>query len=368
MKQKTKYYSLEKILLLECIYNIIIGERSNGKTFSVQKKIVDDYWESRAEGAIIRRWEEDFKGRRGATMFDGLVNTGYIRKLTKGEFDRIVYYSGRWYFGKYDEKLDKVIRTEFPFCYGFALTTMEHDKSTSYPKIKNILFDEFISREGYLNDEFVSFMNVLSTIIRDRNDVKIFMLGNTVNKYCPYFKDMGLRNVMNMQQGKIDVYQYGDSGLRVAVEYCAPQKEGKASDKYFAFDNPKLAMITSGEWEIALYPHLPIKYERTDIRFTYFIEFEDELLQCEIVRKDNSTFTFIHRKTTAIKNPDKDFIYSNKYDSRPNWHRRLISPKSDAEKRICWFFQNEKVFYQDNEVGEVVRNYLLWCKNDRGIL
>ena len=36
------------------------------------------------------------------------------------------------------------------------------------------------------------FMNVLSTIIRDRENIKIFMLGNTVNKYCPYFDEMGL--------------------------------------------------------------------------------------------------------------------------------------------------------------------------------
>lgn len=365
---KTQYYSLERILSFDCLYNIIIGERSNGKTFSVQQKIIDDFIDKGAEGAIIRRWEEDFRGRRGATMFDGLVNSGHIKEKTKGEFDRIVYYSGRWYLGKFDDKLQKVIRSEFPFCYGFALTTMEHDKSTSYPKIKNILFDEFISRDSYLPKEFISFMNVLSTIIRDRNDVKIFMLGNTVNKYCPYFKDMGLRNVMEMQQGKIDVYKYGDSKLRVAVEYCSTSKKGKASDMYFAFDNPQLAMITSGEWEIAVYPHLQEKYERKDIKFTYFIEFDDEILQCEIIKLGKSWFTYIHRKSTPIKNPDKDFIYSTKYDHRPNWHRRLTSPKSEPEKKICWFFTNEKVFYQDNEVGEVIRNYLLWCKSDKGIL
>ena len=59
----------------------------------------------------------------------------------------------------------------------------------------NILFDEFITRSMYLPDEFVIFTNVLSTIIRDRNNVKIFMCGNTVNKYCPYYKEMGLNNV-----------------------------------------------------------------------------------------------------------------------------------------------------------------------------
>ena len=66
------------------------------------------------------------------------------------------------------------------------------------------------------------FANVLSTIIRHRNDVKIFMLANTVNKYCPYFKEMGLKHITEMKQGSIDIYTYGSSDLRVAVEYGKP--------------------------------------------------------------------------------------------------------------------------------------------------
>ena len=31
------------------------------------------------------------------------------------------------------------------------------------------------------------------------------------------------------------------------------------------------------------------------------------------------------------------------------------------EKRIARFYAEDKIFYQDNEVGEIVRNYLIWC-------
>ena len=69
---KSKYYSLDRILKLNCLYNIIIGERSNGKTFAVQKYIIEQYLKTGHQGAIVRRWEEDYRGKRGAATFDGI--------------------------------------------------------------------------------------------------------------------------------------------------------------------------------------------------------------------------------------------------------------------------------------------------------
>ena len=72
----------------------------------------------------------------------------------------------------------------------------------------------------------------------------------------------------------IDLYTYGESNLRVAVEYSQGiKKESKKSNKYFAFDNPKLQMITNGKWEIDIYPHLPHKYKPKDIKFIYYIKY-----------------------------------------------------------------------------------------------
>jgi len=284
-----------------------------------------------------------------------------VSKITGGLWTGIYYYASKWYLCTYDPDGNR-ITDEKPFAYAFAISQMEHDKSTSYPDITVVVFDEFISRTGYLADEFVAYMNVLSTIIRHRTDVKIFMLGNTVNKYCPYFNEMGLKHIKNMKQGTIDLYTYGDTELTVAVEYCSPiSKEGKDSDVYFAFDNPKLQMITGGAWEIDLYPHCPYKYRPKDIKFTYFIQFDEDLLQCEIISVDHRYFTFIHRKTTDLKNTDKDIIYTTEYDPRPNYKRNITKPTDDLEKKIAMHYKKDKIFYQDNEVGEIVRNYLLWC-------
>lgn len=357
---KSKFYSLKKILEKNAQYNVIYGQRSNGKTYAVLKYGLLKYIETGQQMAIIRRWREDFTGKRGTTMFDSLVHNREIEKATRGEWTNVYYYGSRWYLCRYDDS-DKRITDEHPFAYGFSITSMEHDKSSSYPNITTILFDEFLSRSAYLPDEFVLFMNVLSTIIRNRNDVKIFMLGNTVNKYCPYFREMGLKHAREMKPGTIDVYKYGDSGLLVAVEYTLPNKDGKGSEIYFAFDNPKLEMITGGAWEIDIYPHCPVKYLPKEVLFTYFIEFSGDILQCEIIQHDNLNFTFIHRKTTDIKDPDDSIVYSPEFSPRPNWRRRLNKPTSAIEKKITEHYVKDKVFYADNDIGEIVRNYLIWC-------
>ena len=71
--------------------------------------------------------------------------------------------------------------------------------------------------------------------------------------------------------------------------------------------------------------------------------------------------TYIHEKTTPIKNEDKDISCSPEHDPRPNWFRNIRRPRCKIDKRISYFFSAEKVFYQDNEIGEIVRNYLQWC-------
>lgn len=360
--RKGKYYSLEPILAKKAQYNVIFGERSNGKTYAVLKYALKRYAETGDQLALVRRWRDDFTGKRGQQMFDALIANGEIEKATGGKWTGVFYYSSRWYLCRYED--DHRIQDERPFAFGFALTGMEHDKSTSYPDVTTILFDEFLTRQGYLPDEFVLLMNVISTIVRERRNVTIFMLGNTVNKYCPYFKEMGLEHARNMKPGTIDVYHYGSSDLCVAVEYVAPNKQGKESDLYFAFDNPKLSMITGGLWEIDIYPHCPVKYAPKDILFTYFIEFAGDMLQCEIVQKDDMLFTFIHPKTTPLKDDAEDLIFSPEYSALPNHVRNITRPTTELQKKIALFYKRDKVFYSSNEVGEIVRNYLIFCGKD----
>ena len=360
-----KYYNLKNILKTDSTYNIIIGERSNGKTYACLKYGVERYFKTGEQFAIIRRWQTDIRGNRASEIFSSLIKNGEIKKLSKGKYEGIHYWAGKFYPCNYNEMGKAVYNDNEVIAYPFSLSDTEHNKSISYPNITTIIFDEFITRQVYLPDEFILFMNTISTIVRDRTNVKIFMLGNTVNKYCPYFNEMGLKDIHKQEQGTIDVYRYGNSKLKVAVEYCKSMGKSKANNFYFAFNNPKLEMIKTGAWELDIYPHLPVKYKPKNILFTYFIEYEKQLFQCNIILVDDNLFTYIHRKTTEIKNPDKDLIYTLEYNPKMNYNRNILKPRNKLEQKIKEFFIHDKVYYQDNEVGEAINNYLKECK--RGI-
>lgn len=374
MTKKMKYnrndfYQLDNIFKAspEAKYYVIWGERSNGKTFAVLEYAIDKYFQTGEQLALLRRLDENFKGKYGANMFDNFlynpIRGNIIEAKSKGKWNSIKYLSRKWYFVRRNEEGDIVESDPEPFAFAFALAAEEKYKSLAFPKITTILNDEFISMSGgYLTDEFLLFTSILSTIIRNRDNVKIFLCANAIPSYNPYIIEMGLTRFKKMEAGKIDIYHYGNSKLVVAVEHTgtALKTKGKKSDVYFAFDNPQLKMITEGDFMFALYPHAPFKWIPKEIKFIYFIVFDGEIFQCEVIHHEKNWITYIHEKTTPLKDEDNDLIYSQEIDPRPNHSRKILTPANPLQNAIARFFMEEKVFYQDNRVGEQVNQYLLW--------
>ncbi len=366
---KIKYYSIKSLLarVPDAHYYMVIGERSNGKTYSILEYCLERYVLYGEEMVYIRRFDEDIKYKRGSKIFDNLIANKVIEKLTKGQWNDVHYYAGNWFLKKTDKSDPKnAAVAERPFGYAISLSSEEHEKSTAYPNVKNVYFEEFLSRRSYLPDEFLLFTSALSTVIRLKDDVRIFMAGNTINKYAPYFSEMGLTNVKTMKPGTTEVYTYGNSGLKVAVEFSDMPSKDKPSNVYFAFNNPKLSMIRGDGsiWEIDIYPHLTkeMKYAPKDIIYKYFVIWDGDILQCDIVRLDDLAFTFVHAKTTPIREDNENVVYSTEHNPKPNYKRKITKANTKTEEIILWFFKNEKVFYQNNEIGEMMRNYIAWCK------
>ena len=117
-------------------------------------------------------------------------------------------------------------------------------------------------------------------------------------------------------------------------------------------------MITDGAWELDIYPHLPVKYKPQDILLTYFIKFDGNIYQAEIIDTDGEPFTYIHDKSTPIKNENEDLVFSLEFNHKMNYQRSIYKPVNQVGKAILYFFQMDKIFYQDNEVGDAINNYL----------
>lgn len=358
-----EFYDVRKTLkeYPDAYYYLVFGERSNGKTYSALDYALERYGKTGEQFAYIRRFGEDIRMKNLSNLFRGHVENGRIEKWSKGEYSSVDYTKSRFYLSRVNEDGERFVSEE-PAGFAFDLNGMEHNKSLSFPKITTIIFDEFMSRSGYLPNEWILFTNMLSTIIRHRDNVKIIMLGNTVNKYCPYFQEMGLKHIKDQKPGTIDVYHYADTNLQVVCEYTpsSAKSGGKPSDAYFAFDNPELKMITSGDWEIAVYPHLSFKLRPKDTVFNFFIDFDGELLHGEVVSISVGKFIFIHRKTTPIKDEDNDIVYTATPDERWNYRMCLTKCTDKLSIYIMKCVRESNIFYSSNDVGEIFRNYLMW--------
>ena len=196
----SQYYDSSEIDKLHAIYNLIIGQRSNGKTFCICRKIIDAYIDDNVQSSYIRRLKEEIVGMALTTLFD--PHSDYIKQKTNNKFNGVHYYRRAFYLCRYEKKqtgeTERVATDKKPFCRCYAINIAETTKGADPGPQRYVLFDEFITRRYYINNEFVHFQNLLSSLIRDRSGTTIYMLANTVNKFCPYFAEMGVSDIQSM--------------------------------------------------------------------------------------------------------------------------------------------------------------------------
>lgn len=127
-------------------------------------------------------------------------------------------------------------------------------KGIPFNDITTIFFDEFLEYGSPIEDEIAKFMHVISTIVRKRDNVEIFMVANTVTKFSPYFELFGI-DIKKIKQGEIYYFKH-TNGVTGVIEYCKSANiinGKKVNNAYIGFDNNATAdMILYGEWEYDL--------------------------------------------------------------------------------------------------------------------
>ena len=356
------YYDISAIDKLDATYNLIYGKRSNGKTFAVCKKIIDAYLDEDLPSAYIRRLDEMIKPKNLQELFSPHLE--YIKEKTNGKYNAIFYRSNGFYLCLYAGET-KMLQDKKPFCRTYAINTAETTKGQDAGPIKYIFFDEFITRGFYLSNEFVLFQNLLSSLCRQRDNIKIYMAANTVSKYCPYFREMGLTRMKDQKQGTIDVYTMGAKGTKIAVEYSDAEGGGQNVSHYFCFDNPELEMITTGSWEIALYRHIPKGVGDRPPELQFFICFDGQMLRAGLYIWNDAPLIAISRRYKEIKDPEQHIIYADNLDDPPDpnplHQSNLAATPTRAHEIILQLIKNHKTYFADNEDGETFSAWLKWA-------
>ena len=310
--KKSIYWNILKILGFKADFNLVIGQRGNGKTFGVLKHFLECYKKTKKRFCYIRRWDEDVKAFRMEQLFASFRNV--IDELFGEEFT-IEYRNHKFYLVNGNgTKIDTI-------GYVLSLSSSHHTKSISYTNVGNILYDEFIrmSGEQELKDELSRFDNTLSTIIRgDNTNVVIWMLANTVSKYSPYFLRFGI-DINKVEQGTVTVKDIPlETGevLKVALEYCEFNEE--ASKKISKYSTN--AMIKSGKWEIPEtdeIPTVPGSKIREQLLFSIYSEEVNVTIGC-----------FLRKEKWAELKPNDQMLYVPEYHVREFLVIRTIESKS----------------------------------------
>lgn len=161
------YYSNQKILSYNKLFNFIVGNRGGGKSFNAKVWAIKGYLKNKAQFIYVRRYKTELEHIKNyfsdvAFMFPD------VKLEVKGKMFYINDELAGW---------------------AIALSTSQKEKSTSYPNVDKIIFDEFIidkTAYHYLKNEVMVFLDFYETVARLR-DVKVEFISNAITMMNPYF-------------------------------------------------------------------------------------------------------------------------------------------------------------------------------------
>ena len=372
-----KYYNNENILKTECEYMLQLGERSNGKSYADKLYLLKCAWNEQDpytgeplpdyEFAYIRRWDLEIKGKDVEQYFSDMVinNNGDrpINEITGGAYDQVTVYQRRIYFARIDED-GKVIRGKL-IGHCFAITQETHYKSLAYPNIGRAVFEEFITNSGYLEKEPQRLLALISTIFRRRRG-RVFLVGNTISRACPYFGDWGLSGVLRQDKGTICIYsqetdQEDENGarvvVRIAVEFC--ENSGKNSKMFFGQGSK---MITSGDWESEAQPHLEYFYDEYQRLNDMIMELDGLAYRLQLLYDpDERPLVYVYplNEITPKERKTKRII-SDKYSLNVNQTRGWVDIRYKYDRIYMTLLSAGKYAFSDNLTGT---EFLLSARN-----
>jgi hypothetical protein len=324
-----------------------VGQRTNGKSFWWLAIATMEFFEFGYNIGYVRRQKEEIINSCVEEYFS---DVNYIKFVKENYgFDGVICKEKKLYFVAYDEN-GKIIKEQTTlFGKAFALSTARNNKSLHYDLINNIIFEEFITDGSYLTSppEWKRWNNLISTIYRDRKG-RVILIGNTIERNCPYFREMGI-NILKLKQGTVTKYKADD--VDFIVEYTGLTTQ---TNKMFIGQSAK--QINKGEWDSDKYPHLFCDLDDVEKLFKFYYCYNEFCFKCEC-------FIFNDKKYIFVRPYNKEDLESNYYDDifEKGFHLEnnyFNYPKKKRHRKIWDMFLDNRVVYSDNLCGTEFNNCL----------
>lgn len=191
------WYNLGKLSSYNAPLNFVIGARGTGKTYAGKESALKKWLRNKAEWVYVRRTLDEIQIAKTSLWGDLLPAYGYETR-TKGH---ICYIRPRFIEEEYEDEKGKIRKTKPEpweiFGYFIALSEQQNYKSASFPLVETIIFDEFIiesKRRFYIPGEVDHLLSLISTVARNRKNVRTYCLSNAGYISNPYFEYYGVKS------------------------------------------------------------------------------------------------------------------------------------------------------------------------------
>jgi hypothetical protein len=339
------HYNGNEIYKQHCEWNGIIGQRTNGKSFWWLWVITMEFFEFGYHIGYVRRLKEEIINSSIEDYFKDENYLHYLKKIYG--YDGVMCKEKKLFFVALDEE-GKVIKEQTTeFGKAFALSTQRLYKSLHYDKIQNILFEEFITDGLFLNSEWKKWNNLISTIYRAKQG-RVILIGNTITRDCPYFREMGI-NILKLKQGTVTKYKHDE--IDFLVEYT-----GVTQIKNKMFIGQTAKQIMKGEWDSNQYPHLFCDLDDVEKLYHFYYCCNEFCFKCVCFIYDDKKYLFIRPyNKNNLESNFYDDIFEKGFHLENNYYNIA---KRKRYKMIWDMFIENRVVYSDNLCGTEFNNCL----------
>lgn len=297
MENTNYYYNRNDLLSYNSLFNFVVGERGTGKTYQFKDWAISDFLKTGKQFVYVRRYKTEFKDI--TNFFDDIINKYPEHKF---RIDNRKFYIDGKIAGFY-----------------IALSTAVTKKSVAYPNVNKIGFDEFILEKSsihYLPNEVNAFLGLYETIARDRENVRVMFMANSVTLINPYFLFFDLQVDKSKR-----FWTFKNNDLIVELtdlqEFKAHKKETRFAKLIDGTDFSKYSI--EGEFVNDNYEFIEKKSPNSYYMFTLIYKGDEIGVWCDgkegliyITNKVDSTYPLRYAITTNDHKPNM-IVLSNKY-------------------------------------------------------
>lgn len=349
--KKLPYVKRDFISKIDAEYIVILGQRANGKSFAVKEDVIKRALENGEEFAYIRRYKEDCKQYMVTEYFSDIIcdknGVNHILEWSDGKYNDIVCREQSIYFAFTDEDGKTTRGQKLGRMFGLSWAT--HYKSLSFPNMTTAVYEEFVTDGEFLSDEVRRFMNIISTIFRERK-ARVYLVGNTISRINPFFNEWELVNVPKQKTNSVEIYRHkyrdeNDEERETRIAVYLTHSTFINSGMFFGNIGKS---IVSTMWETDEHPHLKGRREEYETLYTMVFIYDKTLFLMELLKNSKNYVWFVSPKNTP---PQKNTrIISNKY-IQSDLYTNDFTPIVEGERLPFRWIKERKICFSDNLTG-----------------